>query len=351
MSYPDDDFDDISTLDPDDIDRNPLDGTSEDDFIVAVARLSRDLRLASETLSEAEARYLVQAYYSVQEERIRCDHRVRKLNEHGEPHVVISWLGEQARVLETQVRGALARYASKHRYFPWLESVIGVGPVITAGLISHTHMEHLVTVGHLWSFAGLNPQAIWAANTRRPWNAELKTLCWKTGQSFMKFKNHPKCVYGKVYNTQKQLYIKRNDDGGFVDHAAKQLKLRNWDKTKDAWAWYNGCYPAGTTSVYEKTGDGLSPDGKLRARTNKLKEVRVDPGKGLPMLPPAHIDAMARRYAVKLFLAHYWFVAWSIDHPGETPVLPYPVVHLGHAHVIEPPDVSKYIPKAPKTRK
>lgn len=268
-----------------------------DDYKAAVARLSRDLRKASETLSETEARYLVQAYYNLQDQRIRSTHQVRMLNKFDQPHVVISWLGEQSRILEDQIRAALDRYSRNHRYALWPRSIVGIGPVICAGLIAHTHMEHLTTAGHLWSFAGLNPTQKWDRSQKRPWNAELKTLCWKIGQSFMKVQAHPDDVYGRIYKVQKTRYIERNDIGGFADNAQHALQNKKWDKSKAGYQVYLA--------------------GKL---------------------PPGHIDAMARRYAVKLFLSHYWQAAWEIDHPGRTPPLPYPIVHMGHAHVIEMPN-------------
>jgi hypothetical protein len=261
----------------------------------AVQRLSSDLRTASETLSEAEARYLVQGYYNVQELRIRCDAQVRKLQEGGRPSLLIGWLGGQTRVLESQIKGALDRFGTHHRFGQWPRRVTGIGPVLAAGLIAHTEIERLPTAGHLWSFAGLDPSKSWERGQKRPWNADLKVLAWKIGQSFMKLHNHPADIYGKVYKIQKDKYIERNDDGGFADNAAKALGTKRWRKDTEAFKAYS-----------------------------------------VGRLPAGHVDAMARRYAVKLFLAHYWAVSYRIHHDSEPP-LPYPVVHMGHAHVIPPP--------------
>lgn len=185
---------------------NERDDIVPDDFKAVVARLNRDLRKASEDLSEAEARYLVQAYYNVQELRIRCDAQVRKLDENKAPHLVIGWLGDQSRVLEGQIRAALDRYSDHHRYGKWPRSIIGIGPVISAGLIAHTDMAHLPTAGHLWSFAGLDPTKEWKKSEKRPWNADLKVLCWKAGQSFMKFpKSRGRHLRQGLYHAEKNL--------------------------------------------------------------------------------------------------------------------------------------------------
>lgn len=277
----------------------------EELFEEVIMRLNRDLREASETLSEKEAGYLVAAYYNLQELRIRCAHQIKRLGEAGKPSLVITWLERQARVLEGQIRASLDRFSAHHKFGPWPRSVVGIGPVITAGLIAHTHMEHLTTAGHFWSFAGLNPDAVWEKGKLRPWNSALKVLSWKIGHSFMMVQKHKDDVYGKVYRSYKDKYIARNESGGFKENAANALRKFNYSKTTDAYKAY--------------------------IQGN---------------LPPGHIDAMARRAASKLFLAHYWEMCWRIDNPGKEPVLPYPIVHLGHAHVIHPPRWEDYIPKA-----
>jgi hypothetical protein len=55
-------------------------------------------------------------------------------------------------------------------------------------------------------------------------------------------------------------------------------------------------------------------------------------------LPQAQIHARARRYAVKLFLSHYHVEAYK-QRFGKEPPLPYPIQFLGHAHMIERPDI------------
>jgi len=53
-------------------------------------------------------------------------------------------------------------------------------------------------------------------------------------------------------------------------------------------------------------------------------------------LPPAHIHARAKRYAVKLFLSHWHHKAYEF-HFGKPPPFPYPIAFLGHAHFIALP--------------
>jgi len=54
-------------------------------------------------------------------------------------------------------------------------------------------------------------------------------------------------------------------------------------------------------------------------------------------LPPAHIHARAKRWAVKIFLAHWHHVAYMIEYK-KAPPKPYSLEHLGHVHMIEVPN-------------
>jgi hypothetical protein len=277
----------------------------------AAKRLSKDLATAARTISDAEARFLVDAYYTMQDGRIRADGQVRSIegnpvdtgevDDEGnaikriEPHDVLSWLSDQNWVLETQVKRALSKYVDGHIVGSWLTSVHGIGPVISAGLLAHIDITQAPTAGHIWRFAGLDPTVKWLPKTKRPWNADLKVLCWKAGESFVKFSNSPECFYGKLWRKQKDLYIARNDAGLYAERAAEILTAKNYGKVTDAYASYSA--------------------GRL---------------------PPAHIHAMARRYAVKLFLAHLHHVMHVRILKTEPP-LPYPIAILGHAHYIPPP--------------
>jgi hypothetical protein len=254
-----------------------------------IKRMSRDIAIAAKTLSDDEARFLVDAYYMMQDDRKRSHNQVRALGESAEPNSVLNWLAEQSETLEKQIKRALDQYTQGHVMGAWMRQVHGIGPVLSAGLLAHIDIEKAPTVGHIWSFAGLDPTKQWEKGQRRPWNAQLKTLCWKIGQSFMKFSNDEDCVYGHLYKERKAYEIARNDRGeNEVVAKEKALKV---GKTTDAYKHYS-----------------------------------------IGKLPPAQIDARARRYAVKQFLSDM-HGAWYTIHYGKEPPLPYPIAILGHAHL------------------
>ena len=293
-------------------------------LLVPAKRLTRDLSLASVTLTADEARFLVDAYYQMQENRIRADGQVRALNKSAEPHAVLQWLGIQSDTLEQQIKHALAKYAEAQPLGQWALSQVGIGPVITAGLLAHIDFEpwtcavpkaertpdhkcterepctehcgrkRIETVGHIWRFAGLDPTVTWGKGEKRPWNAALKVISWKIGESFVKVSNNPNATYGLIYKQRKELETARNERGEYTEQAKAMLERKRFGKDTQARAHYEA--------------------GRL---------------------PPAHIHARAKRYAVKLFLAHYFEVGYTLA-TGHAPPLPYPIAIQGHAHKIDP---------------
>ncbi len=258
-----------------------------------ISRLSRDLRAATATLSVPEVRYLVDYYYQLQDFRKSSDNQVRSMDE--EPHEVLAWFAGSTRSLEGSIQRALDRYTDSNPVGQWSKSIVGIGPVIAAGLLAHIDIEQAPTVGHIWRFAGLDPTVSWEKKTKRPWNAELKTLCWKIGESFVKVSNNEADIYGHIYANRKELESLRNAEGMFADQAEAKLAKFKIDRSTDAYKAYS---------------------------TGKL--------------PPAHIHARAKRYAVKLFLAHWHHVAFEVRY-GCPPPKPYILTQEGHAHYVAPP--------------
>jgi hypothetical protein len=291
-----------------------------------VERLTRDLKKAATTLSPQEARYLVDAYYIIQEYRTTTANQVRALGKSDEPHEVITWLLRQHETLEAQVKRALDAWSDTQELGRWAKGITGIGPVISSGLLAHIDIEKCPTAGHIWSFAGYNPTVVWEKKQRRPWNARLKILCWKIGESFVKVSTNDSDIYGKVYVARKELEWQHNLAGDLATQAKLELERKDYSK-KDTLTlkWYSGKFePAAVRAAL------ASPERDAMAKLPVSDH-------GTPMLPPAHIHARAKRYAVKLFLAHYWETGYRL-HFGKEPPLPYPISHIpGHTHYIPAP--------------
>jgi hypothetical protein len=251
-----------------------------------IIKLTQDLRESVAFLTNHEVRFLVDSYYQMQGNRIRSAGQIRSV-EDKEPHRVLTWLEDNATFLENQIHKALDTYSASNPVGQWMREVKGIGPVIAAGLLAHIDIKLAPTVGHIWSFAGLNPTAKWNKREKRPWNASLKVICWKIGESFVKVSNHPDAVYGKVYRERKAYELAKNEAGDYAFQAAEILQ---------------------------------------RVPTHAQRKIYAT-GK----LPPGHLNARAKRYAVKQFLSDL-HAFWYRDHFKCEPPKPYPIAILGHAH-------------------
>lgn len=257
-----------------------------------VARLSRDIVKAVGSLSDKEARYLVDTYYQMQEYRKASANQERSMDT--EPHAALAWFTGQFGVLEGQIERALDHYSMSNVPGRWMRSVKGIGPVLAANFLAHIDIAKAETAGAIWKFAGLDPTTKWEKGQKRPFNAALKCACWKASDSWVKLKGHADSFYSRVYCERKEYEIARNDRGELADQAA--VGAARVSKSTEAYAHYSA--------------------GKL---------------------PPGHLDMRARRYTAKLFLAHLHHVMYE-EHHGRKPPLPYVIAHGGHAHVIGPPN-------------
>jgi hypothetical protein len=237
-------------------------------------------------LTRGDVRYMVDVYYQIQEFRkASCNQRE---STEVEPNQLVSWLSTQFYTLERQVHRALDAWTETDPASVWAKSITGIGPVISAGLAAHLDIGKAPTVGHIWNFCGLNPKIVWEKGQKRPFNLRMKVLCWKIGDSFVKFHNHPKCSYGKLYAKRKALELQRNEEGLFAAQAAETLEKKRITEYAT-----RSCYEAGK-------------------------------------LPPGRLDLRARRWAVKLFLSHWHDAAhWAAY--NRAPPRPFALEHLpGH---------------------
>lgn len=334
-----------------------------------VTRLSRDLRAAAKLLSDEEARFYVDRYYSIQGDRIAVGNQISALERDAkaegrapEPHSIMHYLYDNYSTLEQQVKAALDGYSSTHPVGRWLRANKGIGPVLAAALLAHLRIEGAPTVGSWWRYAGMDPTRSWLGNekaekmvkevvtgdvtdevldalaarvstrpdvfrqgvqkiagegatitrsvlvrvlARRPWNAELKKTGFLIGESFVKVSGSDNAFYARLYKLRKAYETKKNESGGYRDQVEARLRDRAPGKDTDA-----------------------------RAALEKGR------------LPLAQIHARAKRYAVKMLIsgmhtAWYWLehsrlpeVPWAIG-PGGAMAAARGAMGR-HTHVIAP---------------
>lgn len=125
-----------------------------------------------------------------------------------------------------------------------------------------------------------------------PYNRSLKTLCWKVGCSFQKQCNNEKSLYGRLYQERKAQETLNNENGLYAKEATRYLQKKNFGKDMK--------------ELYES--------GKLSA---------------------GHIDARARRFAIKVFITHLFEAMYIAENKTKPPVI-YAIAHLDHVDYIEP---------------
>ena len=300
--------------------------------IQEIRKISKELKKASVTMTKEEARDLVDLYYITQKDRIRANNQIAAIHkphkdwekevsklthqvEKGnatqeeldelikqepiiEPHKTLDYFLKTYLANEKDMKACLEIYAKSKPIGRWLLSITGIGPVIAAGLIAHIDISKVQTAGQIQAFGGLDPNRMtWKKGEKRPWNASLKTLYWKIGQSFVKTSNRESDIYGKIYQERKVYEKEKNENLEYLDQALDIVKTRKWTE-KTMWM----------KEIYE-TG----------------------------MLPDCHIAARAARYATKRFLSHFFDVYYEMYH-HEKPPKPYPIAQLGHAHMVPAPN-------------
>ena len=265
-------------------------------------RLAKDVRASAALITREEAMAFVDLYYLTQEHRIALGNQAAAATREDRPHEITDHFGSNFATLERQMKSVLDVFAQSQPVGRWAMDQVGIGPVLAAGLLAHIDITKAPTVGHIWSFAGLNPTAVWGKGEKRPWNARLKVLCWKIGDSFVKVSGKDNALYGKIYRQRKIYEVERDERGGNSDTAEHTLTIK---KITDAT----------TRKIYESGH-----------------------------LPPGRLDLRARRYAVKIFLAHLHHVA-HLDHYGTEPPRPYVLEHVpGHVHEIKCPPGGDFQP-------
>lgn len=266
---------------------------------------------------------------------------------------VLQWLYNNILGMENEIKRAMNIWSDSNTVASWCKQVCGIGPVISAGLAAHFDVTKAPSVAHFYSYSGYNdnndpwlgkekakalvrkhcpkpivttdqlmalaedpecPRSLeklrrYAYDTKKdkytrdalekglakiPYNAELKTLLWKLGESFVKVSNKPASLYGMIYKQKKLSEIEKNERLEFSDQATRKLQTTNIGKN---------------TLAYQSYSIGKLPD--------------------------AHIHSRATRFAVKLFISHLFEEMYRVEYNSEPPRL-YQHVYLEHNDYIAP---------------
>jgi hypothetical protein len=238
-----------------------------------------------ETKDVADA---VELYYDAQKLRIMHGNKERSEG----PGELVTWFSYWLELGEKVIQGKLKKWVESEKSpaeAKWAYEQHGIGPVIAAGLAAHIDVTKAASVSAVWKFAGQAPGADRKVKGQKlPYNARLKTLIWKTGESFVKVSGKEGATYGKLYAEFKTEEIKRNEAGQYREAAKRELATK-----------------------------------KFKAEDSVTKQ-RLTEGK----LSDGHLHSRAKRRAVKIFLSHYWVKGREAR--GLDVRAPYSIAVLGH---------------------
>lgn len=334
--------------------------------LAGLASLSKKTKESAAVVTDKQARLIVDNYYQTQKYRMKIANQIRAVSQgfddvaEGETPA-IAWLLADVKNRENQIKLMIQEYAKNNPVCQWAMQIKGIGPVFAANLWSYIDMEKCFHANQFISYAGLNDNnAPWLGKEKAaklvdlvyktlnlddtasanddvflrvaigagrnvlsikrgfnnykqkekdkkirdktllikimsipPYNKELKKVCYLIGESFCKVSNRGS-LYGELYKERKALETYRNENLEYKEQAEKLLSEKNYDKTTDTYK----CLIQGKLS-------------------------------------PAHITMRAKRYAVKIFLTHFFEACYIYTYKKNPPVI-YPIAFQGHTDYIKP---------------
>ena len=82
--------------------------------------------------------------------------------------------------MEKQIKRALDSWTDSIPAAVWAKGIVGIGPVISAGLAAHIDITRCPTAGRIWRFAGLDPTQEWLRRRSAPGTPPSKPCAGKS---------------------------------------------------------------------------------------------------------------------------------------------------------------------------
>ena len=284
--------------------------------------LRRDIRSGAVILADRAAQWVLGVYYDLQQFRISAGNRNWASEERGLPAEFMRLLRGDLLRLETSIKGILDAYAQSTPWGRWATSLPGFGPIIGAGLSAFVDPEKFSTVGKVWKFFGLVPGLQWGKGQKRPFSLRAKVLAFHIAESIIR---QPKSPYRPLFDQRKALEWQRNLAGELADQARARLEARGAGDVQRH--WYQGRVDPEWARQVLQSGRQFPQEPQLLPEGQQ----------GIPMLPPGHIHARARRWVAKLVLSHFWEIRYWYTR-GERAPLPWVIAHGGHVDYLPPPN-------------
>lgn len=259
-------------------------------------RLKSDIKEAAKLLDRDKARFFLDTYYNMQNERIKWSAQAREARKKQTPNAFIELMENNFKAMEYDIKVGLTAYAQAHEAGRWAMSIHGVGGIIAAGLLAYIDIHRAEKPSQVIQYAGLNPNLKWlgkekareyvnkkigdskeitneqmvemSRDTGHPWqwlhdkleqkelsrtktniikllsmkpnNGALRELLWNFGQSVTKTAGSDKSFYGRYLIEEKIKDWEKNLCGEHEKAARQKLEDFEIGKDTDAYKWYDG---------------------------------------------------------------------------------------------------------------
>lgn len=255
---------------------------------------------------------MVDAALAIEKLRVASEVRQTHLSLKGKQDPETDELHRRLSDLEDYVDGRVAVLIQEHPAYPWFSRVKGIGKENIGKVVGLIDITKAPTISSLWKFAGQAPTEDGKTMKRvkgekLEYNSQLKSMCYRLATSL-------KRATGKFYEyyiKEKEKYTER-----FLSQGYKILPT-----PQGKWA----CLNCGASWGRKKDITPCCDNPRIE------KKVREEPP-GVIWL--GHLDMMAMRKAIKLFLGHLW-VVWR-EAEGLPVTKPYAIDQLGHDSYIDP---------------
>ncbi|MBA7665097.1 hypothetical protein ES703_73163 [subsurface metagenome] len=256
---------------------------------------------------------MVEAALAIEKLRVASEVRQSHLALQGKQDPETDELHQRLKDLEDFADGTVARLIQGHPAYPWFSLVLGVGRENIGKVVGPIDIERAKTISALWKFAGEAPDKEGKAMRRvkgggkLEYNSQLRSMCWRLASSLKRARGK----FYEYYLKEKDKYTERFLNQGYKILPTPQGKFV--------------CLNCGASGA-KKRDIGLCCN-----NPSIEKKLREEPP-GVIWL--GHLDAMAVRKMIKLFLACLWLV-WR-EAEGLPITKPYAIEKLGHSKAISP---------------
>jgi len=256
---------------------------------------------------------MVDAALAVEKLRVTSEVRQSHFALNGKQDPETDELHQRLRDLEDYIDDRVSDLIKSHPAYPWFSRIMGVGGENIGKVIAPIDIEKAKTISALWKFAGFAPDKEGKAMRRvkgggkLEYNSQLRSMCWRLASSLKRVKGS----FYEYYISEKGKYQER-----FLSQGYKILATPSgrWVCTNCGASW-------------ERQRD-LTPCCGNQEIGKKLRQ--EPPG----VIWVGHLDAMAVRKMIKLFLSCLWLV-WREAESLPTRS-PYAIEKKGHSTVISP---------------